>query len=255
MTETTIGVDISKGRLDAFCLRTGEGRCFSNTPKGHKQLIGWLTGRQVTRLVYEPTGPYHRAFELALSKAGIPLAKVNPRQARRFAEATGQLAKTDGLDAKLLARMGEALDPRLLTAASPALSALRELQAARQALIKDQTAAKNRLQQHSAPVLKRLTSRRLKAIARDIALVDREIQALISQDPTLARRQEILLSIPGIAAVTAQALLIDMPELGALDAKQAASLIGLAPMTRQSGAWSPRRTTGGSASRPSRHAS
>ena len=112
MTDITIGIDISKDTLDAFSHPDGKRRCFANTPVGHKGLITWSGGAQgdIARIVFEPTGPYHRALERALTKAGLPVVKVNPRQARRFAEAIGQQAKTDPLDAALLARMGALLE-------------------------------------------------------------------------------------------------------------------------------------------------
>jgi len=109
MTQHTIGIDISKDGLDAHCLPGGEERRFGNDKAGPKALIAWI-GKDPARIVYEPTGPYHRTMERALAAAGLDLVKVNPRQARRFAEATGRLAKTDRLDAAVLARMGALLD-------------------------------------------------------------------------------------------------------------------------------------------------
>jgi transposase len=141
MSNITIGIDISKDTLDAHRLPDGTSRRFANTPAGHKALIVWA-GRAVTRIVFEPTGPYHAAFERALAKAGLPIVKVNPRQARRFAEATGTLIKTDRVDATVLARMGLALDLQARPAPDANLAELRELHLARAALIKDRTAAK-----------------------------------------------------------------------------------------------------------------
>ena len=103
MKNDTIGVDVSKDHLDAHRLADGATRRFANTKGGHKALIKWLTETPLYRVVFEPTGPYHRAVERALGIAGVPFVKVNPRQARRFAEATGKLAKTDRLDAAILA--------------------------------------------------------------------------------------------------------------------------------------------------------
>jgi transposase len=160
MQNDTISVDVSN-HLDAHRLGDSESRRFANDKSGHRAFIKWLAHRSVKRVAFEPTGPYHRAFERALGAADVPFAKVNPRQARRFAEAIGSLAKTDRLDAAMLARMGA----------------------------------------------------------------------------DLAQRFAILTSIPGVSAITAFALLVEMPELGALDAGQAASLAGLAPVARQSGRW------------------
>jgi len=191
-------------------------------------------------VVFEPTGPYHRAFEHALAKAGLPLVKVNPRQARRFAEATGKLAKTDRLDAALLARMGAllAIEPR--PARSKALAELKELHIAREALVKDRTAAKNRAKIRTLALLKRQNAQRLDQIERQIAAIDAAILAFIEANAELAKRFAILTSIPGVSQITAFALLIEMPELGTLEARQAASLAGLAPVARQSGRWTGR---------------
>lgn len=240
MSEHTIGIDVSKDTLDAHRLPDGEHRRFANTKSGCRALLRWITARGVRRIVYEPTGPYHRVMEGALAKAGLPLAKVNPRQARRFAEAIGTLAKTDRTDAALLARMGEALDLEERPIPDEQLLALRELLGARRALVKDRTAASNRDKQLTLALLKRQCAQRLRQVAAQIAAVDKAIHAIIAADPMLARRFAIITSIPGIADQSAFALLIDMPELGTLEAKQAASLAGLAPRTRQSGQWTGR---------------
>lgn len=237
MTGFTLGVDISKDHLDAYRSDAGESRRFTNDRRGCASLLKWFKSAQVARVVFEPTGPYGRVFERALEDAGLPLVKVNPRQARRFAEATGKLAKTDCVDAAMLARMGEALALQPREAANPKIRDLKELHVARQALVKDRTAAKNREKALTLPLLKRQNAQRLKEIERQLAGVEAAIEALIGADADLARRFAILTSIPGVSKISAFALLIDMPELGALDAKQAASLAGLAPITRESGNW------------------
>lgn len=244
MTQITIGVDIAKDTLDAHRLPDGAHRRFANDPAGHKALLGWIGGAEV-RVVFEPTGAYHRAFEQALAGAGIALVKVNPRQARRFAEATGKLAKTDRLDAAMLARMGAVLELQARPAASPALAELRELHGARQGLVRERTAVKNRAKVLVLPLLKKLSTARLKQITGQIAAVEAAIRARLQADPELARRLAILVSIPGVSELTAFALLIDMPELGSLEAKQAASLAGLAPVARQSGRWTGRASIRG----------
>jgi transposase len=236
MSEATIGIDVSKESLDAHRWPGDERRRFDNTPAGHRALLAWI-GPAPARVVYEPTGPYHRRLETRLAEAGMPIVKVNPRQARRFAEATGQLAKTDGLDAAMLARMGAllGLEPRPVRDA--ALNDLKDLHLAREALVKDRTAARNRAKTITLPLLRRHSAERLRQIARQITAIDAAILALIKTDPALAARFAILSSIPGIAAVTAAMLITEMPELGRLDPKQAASLAGLAPIARQSGRW------------------
>lgn len=231
MQKTTIGVDISKDKFDAHRLPDGAVRQFSNSKTGHRAFIKWA-GSAVERIVFEPTGPYHRAFEGACAKAGLPLCKVNPKQARRFAQALGTQAKTDAVDASLLARMGTALTIKTRPVADEKLLQLRELRIAHQALIKERTRIKNRRQILTTPLLKSQHDQRLKVVDRDIKAVLAAIIELIQADEILAKRFAILTSIPGIGEVTAACLLIDMPELGTLDPGQAASLAGLAPMTR-----------------------
>src|SRR6202789_4580713 len=237
MKDDTIGVDVSKDHLDAHRLADGAARRFANTKGGHKALIKWLAETPLCRVVFEPTGPYHGAFERALGAAGVPFVKVNPRQARRFAEATGKLAKTDRLDAAILARMGAMLELEARPARSELLLELKELYVAREALVKDRTAAKNRGKALTLSLLKRQNAQRLEQIDRQMATVEAAILQIVEADASLADRFAILISIPGVSNITAFALLIAMPELGSLEA---ANLAGLAPIARQSGRWTGR---------------
>ena len=115
----TAGIDIAKDHLDVCLCPDGATRHFPNDAKGHRALIAWLSGHAIERVVFEPTGAYHRVLERSLARAGLPLAKINPRHARRFAEALGQLAKTDRLDAALLARFGALLEPPTRPGSAP----------------------------------------------------------------------------------------------------------------------------------------
>ena len=234
-TPNTVGVDISKAHLDAHELPAGRAARFDNDSAGIAKLSKWIPA-DVDRVVYESTGSCHRALEEALAGA-LPLACVNAARARRFAQAMGQEAKTDAVDAKVLARMGAALDLRLVEPPAPARRELSELKTARDALTRDRTAALNRRGQARHPLVKRQLKLRLGQIERQIKALDAEIGRLIAADDALSRQAEILISIPGVAAVTAAALMAELPELGRLDAKAAASLAGLAPVTRESGAW------------------
>ena len=179
-------------------------------------------------------------------KMGLRWGVAIARACFRLAEATGRLAKTDRIDASILARMGAVLDLEGRPAKSETLHDLRELSVARQALIKDRIAATNRERIAVNLVIKRQLRARLKQIETQLKEIDAAIAAQIDADAGLSRRRDVLASIPGIGTVTAMAILIEMPELGTLDNKQAASLAGLAPMTRQSGNWSGRaRIRGG----------
>jgi transposase len=240
MTDITIGADISKDHIDLYSLPDGQTLKVGNDRKGFAAILKWIGAKTMERIVFEPTGPYHKAFERFMMVQGLPLSKVNPRLARRFAEATGRLAKTDRIDAAMLARYGALLKPRLLQANTQIHNDLKELHVARLALIKDRTAAKNRAKNLSSSLLKRHNADRLRQVERQIKAVDEAIMALIGSDPFFQARFDILVSIPGVSQVTAFTLLIEMPELGELDEKAAAALTGLAPMSRQSGRWTGR---------------
>ena len=240
MNMDTIGVDISKDHLDAHRLADGASRRFANDKCGHKAFRRWCAEKPVERVVFEPTGPYHGAFERGLGQAGVPFVKVNPRQARRFAEATGKLAKTDRLDAAMLARMGALLQLPVRPPRSDIVLELKDLHLAREALVRDRTAAKNRGKVLTLALLKRQNAQRLDQIERQIAAVEAAMRDIVKADADLCVRFDILTSIPGISAVTAFALLVEMPELGALEAGEAGSLAGLAPIARQSGRWTGR---------------
>lgn len=233
----SIGIDISKDHLDVAVHPEGQARRFTNDRKGHTDLLRWLAPLGAIRIVFEATGPYHRMLERRLSDAAVAFAKVNPRQARRFAEAIGRLAKTDRVDAAMLARFGALLEPQTRPAVSETIQQLAEFVAARRALIKDRTATTNRAKMLRSALLKRQARQRLTQIAQQIDDLDQHARVIIAADPVLQNRLEILTSIPGIGEATAIALIADMPELGQLDEKQAASLAGLAPVARESGNW------------------
>ncbi len=237
MAQHNIGIDISKDHLDAHDLPDGRSGRFGNSQAGFDSLMGWLPAAEGTdRLVYEATGPYHAGFERQF--AGVyPLVKVNPLQARRFAQSRGNRAKTDAVDARMLAQMGAALNlaPRQLP--SESMRDLKELQIARSALIKDQTRLRNRLLTQTVSFVREQSQARLALVGQQLCDIDAQINARIDADPTQRRAHQIIRSIPGIGAVSAAAILIEMPEIGTLNRKQAASLAGLAPMTRQSGHW------------------
>lgn len=244
MTEATIGIDISKDHLDAFRLEDRAAQRFENSARGFRALIKWLGRTPVARIVYEPTGPYHRAFEVALS-GRFPLVKVNPLQARRFAEATGTRAKTDTVDARMLARMGATLKLEPDAPVSRHLLVLKDLQTARAALVKERTRLRNQGHVQTTPILKRQIKARLTLVERQLAEIDTEIASQIASDEALERKRHILRSIPGLGPVAAPLILTLLPEIGTLTRAQAASLAGLAPHVRESGQWKGRSFIGG----------
>lgn len=249
MAKDTIGIDISKDRLDAFWHSHDVARSLPNTPEGFTQLCAWLGEDDRALVVFEATGAYHRGLERYLSLAGRPFIKVNPKQARRFAQAIGRLAKTDSVDAKMLARMGVVLDLNPQGVEGEDVHDLRELLTARRALVKDQITAKTRLATATNRLIREQLCRRIYDIDTDIKALDEVIAQIAKQRGTLDERIRRLMTIPGIGRLTATTMLIDMPELGHLDSKKIAALAGLAPMTQQSGKWQGKeRIIGGRAS-------
>lgn len=237
MTKDTIGIDVSKATLDVYWQSRDEARNLPNSKGGFDRLCAWVAQHRDVLIVFEATGAYHRALERHLSKQGRCFHKVNPKQARRFAQAVGKLAKTDGVDARMLARMGTALELAPQDAETEDAHDLRELLTARRALVKDQVAAKTRLATAINPLIQRQLNRRIEDIIVDIKALDDEIAQIAKTRGSLADRIARLTTIPGIGRLTATTMLIDMPELGHLDSKKIAALAGLAPMTQQSGKW------------------
>ncbi|MTJ03288.1 MAG: IS110 family transposase [Sediminimonas qiaohouensis] len=236
MTHDSIGIDISKRHFDAHRLTTGIHRRFDNTAAGFRAFGRWLGTGDPGLVVFEPTGPYHRDFEAAFT-GRLPLVKVNPLQARRFAQSQGTRAKTDAVDAHMLARMGRALELAPDRPAEEIQIVLRDLRVARSGLVRDRTALMNRLAAARLPLVRRLAKARLAQVERQIAALDAEIDARLDACPKRRRAVQILTSIPGIGRITARSILAECPEIGTLRHKQIAALAGLAPMTRQSGTW------------------
>lgn len=248
MLKDTIGIDVSKDRLDGFWTSRNEVRSFDNSAAGFTELCGWFAEQADITVIFEATGAYHRGLERHLGLAGHTFVKVNPKQARRFAQAIGKLAKTDTVDAKMLARMGAILELAPHKAQNEDLHDLRELMTARRALVKDQIAAKTRLATAINPLICEQLNRRIDDISADIDALDKVMAQIAKNRGGLEDRIRRLMTIPGVGRLTATAMLIDMPELGQLDSKKIAALAGLAPMTQKSGKWQGKeRITGGRA--------
>lgn len=172
-----------------------------------------------------------------LGATGLPIVKVNPQHTRAFARAAGRLAKTDRIDAAMLARFGMVVAPGLRPLRSRTLDALCELVAARRALVRERAATMNRQHNLTVALLARQACQRIRQLTAQIKAIDAECRKLVATACDLTRRLDILTSIPGLGEASAFAIIADMPELGTLSNKQAASLAGLAPVDRQSGRW------------------
>lgn len=230
-----VGIDVCKARLDMYVHPIGVRLQVANGRDGVRRLRKQLAGYDVAAIVMEATGKLHRYAQRTLSAAGYAVAVVNPLRSRLFAEAIGTLAKTDAIDARLLAVLGESLRPAATPPPPVWLEELQELVRARQAAAAEAAALANRRSASQAAFLKAELARRRKSLATHIARLDAEIARRIASDATLERRYAILLSIPGIGPVAAATLLVDLAELGACSGKEAAMLAGLAPIACDSG--------------------
>ncbi len=245
MSAVYVGIDVSKERLDVYLHPLGECLAVANDAGGWRHLRRRLAGLAAVRVVMEATSKYHRSLHRRLHAGAIPVAVINPLRARLFAEARGQLGKTDAIDARMLALMAEQLSPAPTAPLSHAAEALQELVRARAAAVAQRTAAGQRRALAATAFLRRELARTVAGLERHIARLEAEIDRLIAADPDLARRKAVLRSIPGIGPVTASTLIADLAELGRCSDKQIASIAGLAPHPRDSGARQGQRRTGG----------
>jgi len=244
MTVTTyVGIDVSKAFLDVAMLPGGEALQVSNDAAGIEELASGLRGLNLGVVVLEATGGYELEAWTQLTEAGLPVAVVNPRQIREFARATGRLAKTDRIDAEVLARFAEAVrpEPRLLP--DEATQALRELVRYRRQLTESLTQVKNRLR--LAAVTRCELEDDIAHLKQKLAAVEGRIARLIEQVPAAKGRAELLRSVPGVGPALTSSLLAELPELGSLNRKQVAALVGVAPLNRDSGTLRGRRTIWG----------
>lgn len=230
-----VGVDVSKAALDVAFGLDAPVRRFPNTRAGHRAIAAELAGRTPQRIILESTGGYERGVLERLGEAGLPVVRVNPRQVRDFARATGMLAKTDALDAQVLVSFGAAVRPERRPLPEPAQLRLGQLQARRATIVALRTAEHNRLEPTPDPLVVRTIKAVISTIDKQIKLIEAESASVIAEHERLRRVYEILTSAPGVGPVTAGVLMGQMPELGTLSRQAAASLAGLAPFNDDSG--------------------
>jgi transposase len=234
-TAVYAGIDVCKAWLDVYLHPTGQSFRVPNSKEGLKRLALELTSANAGLIVMEATGKLHRLAHRKLSAAGFAVAIVNPYRSRKLADAFGQLAKTDAIDARMLALYGEAIGPGATPVPAKTLAELQELVLARQAAKASETALKNQYGAAESPALKRLLKAQLDAQARLVDGLKAAIAAVLAKDAGLKRRFEILASIKGVGPVVAATLVACLSELGVLTGGKIALLAGVAPINCDSG--------------------
>lgn len=239
-----IGIDVSKAQLDIFVRPLANRESVGNEAAGIKTLVERARKLKPALIVLEATGGVERAVTRALASAELPVVVVNPRQVRDFAKATGQLAKTDTIDAEVLARFAEAVRPALRPLPDELSLELRALIARRRQITEMIVAESNRLSAASKSVSKRIDAH-IRWLEAELERADKDLDQSISQSPIWRENEDLLRSVPGIGPVISRTLLAELPELGKLNRKQIAALVGIAPLNRDSGSLRGRRTIWG----------
>jgi transposase len=236
MTSTAafVGIDIAKADFVVASRPDGTSWTATNDPVGIAATVDRVGALAPTLIVLEATGGYESALAVVLAAAGLPLVVANPRQVRNFAKATGQLAKTDRVDAELLALFAERVHPTPRPLPDGALQHLDALMTRRRQLLEIVTAEHNRLEHATAPVGRDIAPH-LRWLDRRIAAVDRDVDDAIQQSPAWRAKEDLLRTAPGVGPVLSRTLLANLPELGQLNRKQIAALVGVAPFARDSG--------------------
>lgn len=241
---TFIGIDVSKTRLDMAVHPSGIRESVPNEPAAIQALVERVRGMQPVVIVLEATGGLERPVVRALAAAELPVVVVNPRQVRDFAKATGKLAKTDQIDADVLARFGEAVRPALRPLPDETMEELRAVIARRRQLVEMITAERNRISTALKAVRKRIEAH-IRWLEAELDRVDSELDQSIRQSPIWREQEDLLKSVPGIGPIVSRTLLAELPELGRLNRKQIAALVGVAPLNWDSGTLRGRRAIWG----------
>ncbi|MGY4571618.1 MULTISPECIES: IS110 family RNA-guided transposase [Bradyrhizobium] len=238
-----VGIDVSKKHLDIFDEADGVSRRIANAAQAITQQVArWRCDALV---VFEATGAYDLALREALSQAGVRFARINPARARDFARASGQLAKTDPIDARMLAAFGRVMQPATERAANPARNALAGLAKRRDQLVLMRAQEKNRRSEADDRAMAERISRLIEVLDGEIAEIEADINALTKAEPEIADDARLMRSLPGVGPVACMQLIAKMPELGHVGAKQIAALAGLAPFNVDSGAFRGKRKIAG----------
>lgn len=230
-----IGIDVSKHRLDVHAQPSRESWSVDNDSKGHLQLVEKLVALSPSLVVLEASGGYQAAVAAELAAAKLSVAVVNPRQVRDFAKATGQLAKTDAIDAAVLAQFAEVVRPEPRPLPDELTLELQALVTRRRQLIDMRTAETNRLETSRVQQVRRNIQKNINWLTKQIENVDDDLDTTIRRSPAWREREDLLSSVKGVGSTTARTLLTQLPELGRLNRREIAALVGLAPFNNDSG--------------------
>lgn len=240
-----IGIDVAKKYFDVHILATSQDERFSNDRKGIQQCLQRCQQESPELIAMEATGGYESLLAATLQSEGLPVAVVNPRRIRDFAKASGQMAKTDVLDARIIAHYAAMLEPTPTEQISDNARKLKALVSRRHQLVQMHTAECNRTEHAMDKEIKKSLAVIVRTIEKQIEEIDKQIKDHIDQQPELKQRAESLKTVPGIGDTTAHMLVTELPELGHYNRRQIAALVGVAPMNRDSGMFRGKRMTGG----------
>ncbi len=243
--EHFVGIDVAKDRLDVHLRPSGESFTVTRDGEGLVQLVDRLQRLAPRLVVMEATGGYETIVASAVAAAHLPLAVVNPRQIRDFARATGKLAKTDAIDAAAIAHFAEAIRPPARPIAEPEAQALGELVARRRQVIEMMVAERNRRRRATQRRVLQAIDRHLELLQTELSELDGDIDGAIRGSPAWQADADLLASVPGVGPATLRTLIAELPELGRLDRRKIAALVGVAPINRDSGTMRGRRSIAG----------
>jgi transposase len=245
MDAMVIGIDVSKDRLDVAVRPTGESLIFKRTGVGIEDLIARLGALSPKMVAIEATGGFEAVVAAGLAGAGLPVVVVNPAQVRAFAQALGKRAKTDLIDAAVIAHFAEATKPKLRQMPDEVTRLLADLVARRRQIVEMIAAEAQRTRRMSDKRLTKSVARLRKALEKELSELDGLIDDQIRGSAVWVEKEDLLASVPGVGKTIARTLIAELPELGSLDRRQIAALVGLAPWTRQSGQWRGKSFIGG----------
>ena len=244
MEEVFIGIDVSKDRLDVHVVPSGATLAVARDSQGVEELVGWLGTLPCHVVAVEATGGLETVVAAALGSSGLPVVVVNPAQVRAFARALGQRAKSDPIDAQVIARFAQATRPQVRVLPDEETLRLADLVSRRRQIV-DMMGAERQRQKRASLKTGRSILRLLKALQKELSDIEQEIDDAVRGSPLWRAKEDLLKSVPGVGDITARTLIAELPELGKLSRREIAALAGLAPYTRQSGQWRGKSFIGG----------